>query len=39
MDLTPNGNNWVLREYKSTDKIVIKDLQNDASFIKASFKK
>jgi hypothetical protein len=35
MDLTPNGNDWVLREYKNTDKIVIKDLQNDASFVKA----
>jgi hypothetical protein len=34
MDLTPNGNNWVLREYKNTDLIVIKDLKNDSSFIK-----
>lgn len=34
MHLTPNGNNWVLREYKNTDLIVIKDLKNDSSFIK-----
>jgi len=34
MDLTPNGNNWVLREYKNRDQIVIKDLQNNTSFIK-----
>ncbi|MGE6354041.1 DUF1963 domain-containing protein [Flavobacterium sp. NPDC079362] len=34
MDLTPNENNWVLREYKNLDNIVIKDLKNDASFIK-----
>lgn len=34
MDLTPNGNNWVLREYKSVDNIVVKDLKNDASFLK-----
>ncbi|OXA72055.1 hypothetical protein B0A67_09525 [Flavobacterium aquidurense] len=34
MDLTPNGNNWVLREYKSLDNIVVKDLKNDTSFIK-----
>ncbi|SHL06920.1 DUF1963 domain-containing protein [Flavobacterium chilense] len=34
MDLTPNGNNWVLREYKNTDQIVIKDLENNTSFIK-----
>jgi hypothetical protein len=34
MDLTPNGNNWLLREYKNTDQIVIKDLKNDSSFIK-----
>ncbi|MFG4001532.1 DUF1963 domain-containing protein [Flavobacterium aquidurense] len=34
MDLTPNGNNWVLREYKSSDNIVVKDLKNDTSFIK-----
>ena len=34
MDLTPNGNNWVLREYKSLDNIIIKDLKNDTSFIK-----
>lgn len=34
MDLTPNGNNWVLREYKSLDNIIIKDLKNNTSFIK-----
>lgn len=34
MDLTANGNNWVLREYKSVDNIVVKDLKNDTSFIK-----
>jgi hypothetical protein len=34
MDLTPNGNNWVLREYKSLDNVVVKDLKNDTSFIK-----
>lgn len=34
MDLTANGNNWVLREYKSVDNIIVKDLKNDTSFIK-----
>lgn len=34
MDLTPNKNNWVLREYKNSDNIVFKDLKNDSSFIK-----
>ncbi|MFD2938612.1 DUF1963 domain-containing protein [Flavobacterium notoginsengisoli] len=34
MDLNQNGNNWVLREYKSKDRIVFKDLKNKSSFIK-----
>ncbi|UPZ13513.1 DUF1963 domain-containing protein [Flavobacterium humidisoli] len=34
MDLTSNGNNWVLREYKDTNKIVVKDLKNESSHIK-----
>ncbi|MBW1656658.1 DUF1963 domain-containing protein [Flavobacterium quisquiliarum] len=33
MDLNKNGNNWVLREYKSRDRIVFKDLKNESSFI------
>lgn len=34
LDLTPNGNNWVLREYKSTDRIIFKDFKNESSHIK-----
>jgi len=35
MDLTINGNDWVIREYKDTSNIVIKDLKNENSLIKA----
>jgi hypothetical protein len=34
MDLTPNGNHWVLREYKNTNDIIFKDLKNESSHIK-----
>ncbi|MFC4477394.1 DUF1963 domain-containing protein [Flavobacterium chungangensis] len=34
MDLTSNGNNWILREYKDTSEIIIKDLKNEKSHIK-----
>lgn len=34
MNLTQNGNNWVLREYKKSDIFFIKDLKNDNARIK-----
>ncbi|CAA9198636.1 DUF1963 domain-containing protein [Flavobacterium collinsii] len=35
MDLTPNGNNWTLREYGIDDTLIIKDLKNPVSHLKA----
>ncbi len=35
VELTPNGENWLLREYKTTDKLVVKDLNNPNSLLKA----
>lgn len=35
MDLTPNGENWLIREYKKTDTLIIKDLTNNDSFLNA----
>lgn len=34
IDLTSNGNNWVLREYIDITQIVIKDLKNENSHLK-----
>ncbi len=34
MDLTENGNDWLIREYKKSDKLIIKELTNPKSFIK-----
>ena len=34
MDITANGENWLIREYTATDKLIFKDLTNPASFIK-----
>lgn len=34
MDLTPNGENWLIREYRKTDKLTVKDLANPDSWIK-----
>lgn len=34
MDLTANGNNWVLREYKNTENIVVKNLKNPESHLR-----
>lgn len=33
-ELTDNGNNWLIREYKKSDKLTIKELINPESFIK-----
>ena len=35
VDLTPNGENWLIREYKKTDTLVLKELANNSSPIKA----
>jgi len=35
VDLTPNGENWLIREYKETDVLVVKDLVNENSYLKA----
>ena len=35
VDLTPNGENWQIREYKKSDRLVVKELTNNASHIKA----
>lgn len=34
MDLVANGDNWLIREYKMNDVLVVKDLVNKASFVK-----
>lgn len=34
MDLTLNGENWLIREYTETDKLIIKDLSNKNTFLK-----
>ncbi|MDA3614349.1 hypothetical protein O3P16_05985 [Chitinophagaceae bacterium LY-5] len=34
MDLTENGHSWLIREYKRSDNIIIKELTNPKSFIK-----
>ena len=34
MDLTENGNGWLIREYKKSDSLIIKELTNPKSFIK-----
>jgi hypothetical protein len=34
MDVTPNGANWLLREYKFSDELVVKNLTNPQSQIK-----
>jgi uncharacterized protein YwqG len=34
MDLTENGNNWLIREYTKSDELIIKELTNPKSFIK-----
>jgi len=34
MGITPNGNNWLLREYKKSDNLIIKELHNPESPIK-----
>ena len=33
MDLTENGENWLVREYKKSDKLIMKELNNPKSFI------
>lgn len=35
VDLCENGNNWLIREYKNTDDLVVKDLTNELSYLKA----
>lgn len=35
VDLMPNGDNWLIREYVKSDEIVIKDLVNENSRLKA----
>ena len=35
VDLTKNGENWIIREYKMSDNLVVKDLTNPKSFLKA----
>ncbi|WP_242133004.1 DUF1963 domain-containing protein [Aestuariivivens marinum] len=35
VDLTENGKNWIIREYKKDDKLVLKELTNTESFLKA----
>jgi hypothetical protein len=34
IDLTPNGENWLIREYKKTDLLVVKELTNENSHLK-----
>lgn len=34
MDLTANGDNWLIREYKKSDNLTVKELLNPKSFIK-----
>ncbi|HBI86431.1 MULTISPECIES: hypothetical protein [Sphingobacterium] len=34
MDITANGNEWLLREYKKSDKLIIKELNNPDSGLK-----
>lgn len=34
MDLTPNGENWLIREYGMDDELTVKDLANPDSWIK-----
>ena len=34
MDITANGNEWLLREYKKSDKLIIKELKNPDSGLK-----
>lgn len=34
MDLTENGNDWLIREYKKSDNLIIKEVTNPKSFIK-----
>jgi hypothetical protein len=34
MDLTKNGKNWLIREYKKSDSLTIKDLINLKTYIK-----
>ncbi|WP_437918726.1 DUF1963 domain-containing protein [Sphingobacterium sp. LRF_L2] len=34
MDLASNGNNWLIREYTKSDKLIIKDLNNPISGLK-----
>ncbi len=34
MDLIENGNDWLIREYKKSDNLIIKELTNPKSFIK-----
>jgi len=35
VDLTLNGENWLIREYKKNDKLLVKELTNPNSFLKA----
>ena len=34
MDLTENGDNWLIREYKKSDSLTIKELTNPKTYIK-----
>jgi hypothetical protein len=34
VDFKSNGDSWVLREYKITDELIVKDLKNSQSYIK-----
>ena len=34
-EITPNGKEWILREYTESDELVIKDLKNPSSLLKA----
>lgn len=35
VNLTPNGENWVIREYRKTDSLVVKEFLNKESILKA----